>query len=386
MPLNRMYVPMLLTVLALALLGMQGWLTARDLAELNTDFSWVAHTYQVLQQIHEAESGIRRGEAVRGQLLALAELTRDNPSQQQRFSQLVSQPAPRQLSSLDEAAALERDLLARRSLARDQAARDMHTMLVSSTLGSLLCVLAAGSLAMSERFKLQANEKALSDLRLLEQLKVAHDRLRQQSLHELEAQEVERRRVARELHDEIGQLLVGLKLLLDLNRKQVAPEAGRTFTEAIDLVDRLAVGVRNLSLELRPSILDDLGLVPALLWQFERYQAQTGIRVEFRQQAADRRFPSPVETAMFRITQEALTNVARHAQTQLVKVSLRHQDQALALQVRDEGSGFQAAHVSMHDSVGLAGMQERATLLNGRFELHTAPGQGTTIDVEIPLA
>ena len=237
----------------------------------------------------------------------------------------------------------------------------------------------------------------MAQARLHEQLVAGRDRLSVVSRRLVTVQEAERRRLARELHDEIGQILTGLKLSLDLVARSFSPETRghdapapayphealeRMRTVVGDLIHR----VRDLSLDLRPSMLDDLGLVPALLWHFERYTAQTGVRIEFRQSGVDgRRFSPEIETAGYRIIQEALTNVARHAGTGEATVRLWSDGSTLGVQIEDAGAGFCAERAPSADRVGLAGMRERAVLLGGRLDVDGMPGAGVRVTAELPL-
>ncbi len=217
-------------------------------------------------------------------------------------------------------------------------------------------------------------------------LAASANRLRDLSLHLVEVQERERRTIARELHDEIGQALTGLDLVLEMATR--APEHGlrQNLRTAQGYVRDLTSRVRNLSLDLRPSMLDDLGLVPALRWLFQRYTEQTSIAVDFRYHNADRRFPPAIETAAYREIQEALTNVARHAGVPLVTVRLWGEPSRLLVQIEDSGNGFDVqAALSARRSTGLESMRERAELLGGVLTLDSAPGQGTTIMVDLPL-
>lgn len=199
-------------------------------------------------------------------------------------------------------------------------------------------------------------------------------------------QEAERRNVARELHDEIGQMLTGLNLML---------ETGATFSHAA-LVDRLheaqalvtdlTARVRRLSLDLRPSMLDDLGLLPTLLWYFERYTAQTQVRVAFKHRRLDAPLDPLIAVAVYRVVQEALTNVARHAQVEEVAVAVWTQGDLIVLSIEDRGVGFDfEAALAARRSNGLTGMRERVALLDGQLFVDTAVGQGTRILVELPL-
>src|SRR5262249_27343234 len=146
---------------------------------------------------------------------------------------------------------------------------------------------------------------------------------------------------------------------------------------ALAQVKELTARVRDLSLRLRPTMLDDLGLLPALVWLFERYTAQTGVRVRFAHRGLEGRFPPETETAADRIVQEALTNAARHSGVREVTVRLAHEAGRLVLEVEDQGAGFDAEAVHAGSRTGgLSGMRERAELLGGRWSVQTGPGAG----------
>ena len=206
------------------------------------------------------------------------------------------------------------------------------------------------------------------------------------SIRLMEVQETERRNLARELHDEIGQLLTGLRLLLRLNGDSPADALQARFEQARTIVDDLLARVRGLSFDLRPADLDQLGLLPALLALFERYTAQTGVLVNFKHQGVEGRFASQVETGAYRIVQEALTNAARHAGVAGVTVRVWTDADKLNLRIEDRGCGFDPEVVlKAPRSSGLIGMQERTMLLGGRMIIESSPGAGTTIAAELPL-
>ena len=228
---------------------------------------------------------------------------------------------------------------------------------------------------------------AIDNARLFEQARVGRERLQTLSHRLVEVQEAERRNIARELHDEIGQVLTGLKLIIEMGLRARPEVLPARLEEARALVSDLVERVRELSLNLRPAMLDDLGLLPALLWQFERYTAQTQIRVNFKHVGlAGRRFTPEVETAVYRILQEALTNVARHANTGEATVYLRADQDTLTVEVEDRGAGFDHAVVRVKRTTsGLAGMRERARLLSGHLKVESTPGAGTAVRAELPL-
>ena len=203
----------------------------------------------------------------------------------------------------------------------------------------------------------------------------------------MEGQEVERHRIALELHDEIGQMLTGLKLLLDSGRNLPDEQQAKRWQQSLDLVNELIGRVRQISLELRPAMLDDFGLLPALIWQFDRYTAQTGVQVNFQHSGIQGvRFPPAVETAAYRMVQEALTNVARHSGAQEVGVRIWCHEGTLGVQMQDHGCGFDAeSALAQGTSTGLFGMRERVVLLNGEFEIDAAPGEGTCLSASFPI-
>ena len=227
---------------------------------------------------------------------------------------------------------------------------------------------------------------AIENARLFEEVRVGREQMWALSRQLVEVQETERHSIARELHDEIGQLLTGLTLLLEMCARVRPEKLKARLNEAQALVKELMMRVSEMSLDLRPTMLDDLGLLPALLWYFDRYTARTKIRVDFQYWGLERRFPSEIETAAYRIAQEALNNVARHAGVTVTTVCLSADKDTLDLRIEDHGAGFDAESVlSGVASSGLTGMRERATLLGGRLSVASTPGSGTTVVAELPL-
>jgi signal transduction histidine kinase len=210
--------------------------------------------------------------------------------------------------------------------------------------------------------------------------RVARDSLRRVVL----AQEGERRRLARELHDETGQaltsILLGLKPLEEALRD--TPSAG-AVAQLRELVVETLQDVRSLAVELRPSALDDFGLVSALERLTETFAVQTGLTVDFESALGRERLPSDTETALYRIVQESLTNVVKHARARTVSISLTRKDGSVKAVIEDDGIGFDPAH-TREDSYGLSGMGERVALLDGSLVVESRPDGGTTIAVEVP--
>lgn len=206
----------------------------------------------------------------------------------------------------------------------------------------------------------------------------------------LEAHETERRRIARELHDEIGQVLTAVQINLQALQSagDACPVAPR-LDDSLDIVEQALREVQNLSLDLRPSLLDDLGLVAALRWFVDRQAERSGLIARFDADPSIGRLNPELETACFRIVQEALTNVIRHAQAKHVLVELRRHEAGLLLTIRDDGVGFDASAVQKNTlpdvRLGLKGMEERALALGGRIEIESAPGRGTEVRARFPL-
>jgi signal transduction histidine kinase len=210
--------------------------------------------------------------------------------------------------------------------------------------------------------------------------RVARDALRRV----VAAQELERRRLARELHDETGQaltsILLGLKPLEDALEK---PENRASVAELRELVVATLQDVRRLAVELRPKVLDDFGLVPALERLSESFSEQTGISVDFESALGAERLPAEVETALYRIVQESLTNVVKHARAQNVSILLTRKNGSVTAVVEDDGRGFDSTE--REDGFGIEGMRERMALLDGRLQVESSKGSGTTLVAEVPL-
>jgi PAS domain S-box-containing protein len=204
----------------------------------------------------------------------------------------------------------------------------------------------------------------------------------------IDAQETERRSIARELHDEIGQVLTSVRLALTLSQQLPGDLAQARVIEAQRTLDRLITQVRTLALDLRPAMLDDFGLAAALSWLVERHMEQTDLRIELIQSGlAERRFSPAIESAAYRIVQEGLTNVVRHAEVRIATVRVWADNDTLTVQVDDAGVGFDADSVVQRAgvSIGLAGMRERASILGGHFTVETSIGVGTCIRATLPL-
>jgi signal transduction histidine kinase len=236
-------------------------------------------------------------------------------------------------------------------------------------------------LEVKERFERKLAEKKREEYS--RKLQVLSRRL-------VETQETERRHLARELHDEIGQALTVAQLNLQAllqspGTKTLVPR----LRESLEVVERVLEQVHDIALNLRPSILDDLGLEPALRWLTERQAALIGLQARFHADPLEQRLEPVIETECFRVAQGALTNVVRHAQAKTVSVELRKEAGQLHLRVRDDGTGFDVAAVREQAvrgaSLGLLSMEERAVLAGGQLEFNSVPGQGTKVHAWFPL-
>jgi signal transduction histidine kinase len=211
--------------------------------------------------------------------------------------------------------------------------------------------------------------------------RIARDALRRV----VDAQELERRRLARELHDETGQALTSILLGLRALEESLEGERPRAAVSDLrELVVATLQDVRRLAVELRPKVLDDFGLVPALERLAETFGDQTGLAIRFEANLRDGRLLPEVETALYRIVQEALTNIVKHAQARNVSVVLTRKAGSVAAVIEDDGLGFDTARIREGGS-GIEGMRERMGLLDGRLEVESTAESGTTLVAEVPL-
>ena len=203
----------------------------------------------------------------------------------------------------------------------------------------------------------------------------------------VEAQELERKRLARELHDETGQALTSILLGLRSLEEADAERVREAIAEMRELVVSTLQDVRRLAIELRPKALDDFGLVPALDRLIETFRAQTGIAVDLESRLRRERLPAEAETALYRIVQEALTNVVKHARARNVSVLLTQKGASVVAVIEDDGEGFDPAEVveTATGGLGLVGMRERIALVGGRLGIESSHGAGTTLVVEVPV-
>ena len=202
--------------------------------------------------------------------------------------------------------------------------------------------------------------------------------------------EEERARIARDLHDEVGQALTALKLNLQVVQRKSPDELRSPLESSVGIIDRLLERVRGISLDLRPSLLDDLGLITTLKWWTEHQAPQRGARIELKADSIEPRLPLDLETACFRIVEEAVNNATKYAKARRINVILSKRDGALDLVIRDNGAGFDVnavlARAARGESMGLLGMEERVKHLGGLFTITSHPGRGTEVRATFPLA
>jgi signal transduction histidine kinase len=242
-----------------------------------------------------------------------------------------------------------------------------------------------------ERIAEQVARIKSENARLVERVAESERRFRRISLGVLRLQEEERSRISRDLHDGIGQLLTALKIQLELLEREAKtfPEILSRVESARELSETALAEVRQLSHLLRPQMLDELGLESTLRWLARTFQKRTGIAVEVVFEGAESRGNPDVETLVYRIVQEALTNVAKHSGASAATVTLRREPDRLSVRVEDRGAGFRPQEaLSGRDEehgFGVRAMRDRVEFVLGRFSLRSAPGEGTAVEAEIPL-
>jgi PAS domain S-box-containing protein len=220
------------------------------------------------------------------------------------------------------------------------------------------------------------------------ELRRSHDQLRTLAARVQSVREEERTGVARWIHDELGQALTGIKMdltFLTLHPPKARLDRIRRLQAILKDIDHMIQSAQRVSAELRPGMLDELGLVAAVECGARRFAQRTGTKCALEFPREDLAIEPEVSTALFRIFQEAVANIARHAEATEVSVRLAKGDDGLRLEVRDDGKGFREAQLSPGGSLGILGMRERALLLNGRLTIRSAPGEGATVTAWIPI-
>ncbi|HTZ59020.1 MAG TPA: sensor histidine kinase [Acidobacteriaceae bacterium] len=328
-------------------------------------------------QLKALEQGLEEYWSSIEQNLAAA---RTRHGQQRFFSELESRPK-KVLELAGRIDDLNQASLARREQETEHQQNRLRRVAVAATLILLFLELAIALFSTAYMARLdrisgaerQRAEKAESELRRL-------------SNQLVRVQEEERKTISRELHDEVGQILTGLRMELGTLSAHEPEEA---FRQRLDSVKHLAEealrAVRNLSLLVRPSMLDDLGLEPALRWQTREFSRRCGIPVNLAIEGRLDNLPEPLRLCLYRAIQEALTNCGKHANATRVTVTVRHDDGRVSASVQDNGKGFDKLRLQTH-GLGLVGMGERVRALQGVITVSSEPGRGTLISLEVPLA
>lgn len=249
------------------------------------------------------------------------------------------------------------------------------------------------TLSLREKNKLLETSSQVERDRLFEAINQQREQLRALNQKLTEIQEAERKQLARELHDEMGQSLTAISINLAAIAQDLPPTRSNNLLDRLNeskmLADQTLEQIRELSFNLRPSMLDELGLVPTLHWYIKRYEKRVSTSVALEVSGLKERLPADIETALYRIFQEALTNVARHARATHVHLQLRCRGSSVIAEIRDDGRGFDMTQVLDQEmpnkGTGLLGMRERTVLLGGIFKIHSEPRMGTQVSIEIPL-
>ncbi|HEY6977702.1 MAG TPA: PAS domain S-box protein, partial [Chitinophagaceae bacterium] len=221
-----------------------------------------------------------------------------------------------------------------------------------------------------------------------EKLKHSYDEIRRLASHIENIREEEKIQIAREIHDELGQQLTGLKIDMSWISKKINPDnetIKQKIKDTIELIDGTIKTVRRIATELRPSVLDDLGLVAALQWQSEEFGKRSGIKIEFNSTIPHISVAKNIAVALFRIYQESLTNILRHANATIVITTFYKENDRFVLKVLDNGNGFDVHKVGYKKTLGLLGMKERTLMIGGKYDITSVLGKGTTVVVSVPM-
>jgi len=232
----------------------------------------------------------------------------------------------------------------------------------------------------------QFNRQLLRRNEELQHKEVSRRRLLDKLIH---AQEEERKRVARELHDQVGQSLTALIMRLGSTEEMIPPETDQVksqLSEICTLATEILEEIRRLMMDLRPALLDDLGLIPAVRSYAETQLGRSQVRAQVEVAGVKRKLPPFVDTALFRVVQEAVTNIVKHAEAQKATIQLRFNASSILATIEDDGKGFNRAEVGRNGTtLGLLGMEERVNLLGGTWQIESQQGRGTRVAVEIPI-
>lgn len=220
------------------------------------------------------------------------------------------------------------------------------------------------------------------------ELNDSYKAIRKLTRHLQNVREEDRAHIAREIHDELGQQLTVLKMDVSWVNKRIGTTdevIKQKLKDLLTMLDATVKSVRRISSELRPSLLDDLGLTAAMEWQLHEFKKRSDIKASFSAPEPELKLPDMIKTGLFRIFQESLTNVARHSHAKRLKVSLEHKDSNIILTIADDGKGFDKDKIADKRTLGILGMKERTSMIGGAYEITGTPGKGTVVVVSIPL-
>jgi PAS domain S-box-containing protein len=220
-----------------------------------------------------------------------------------------------------------------------------------------------------------------------EQLKYSFEQVRLLTEHLQNIREEERTNIAREIHDELGQQLTVMKMDVSWLNKKIDSQnenIRQKIKDLLELLDGMVKTVRRISSELRPSLLDDMGLVAAMEWHLREFEKRAGIKTLFHEPAKELQLPDAIKTGLFRIFQESLTNIGRHAHAQKVNIALETNNKKLMLTIEDDGRGFEKEKIAAKETLGILGMRERSLMMGGSYEITSIPGKGTSVVVSVP--
>lgn len=359
----------------------------RQLLEIRQSLEKRLKTLEQLSTLQDRESLQQLGRELEGYWDVMDPLFEWTPERKAAlsFSFLRKQVLPRRTVILEmtqrineiDAASLKQEQ--QRVAASWEAYRKYLRWLFAYALGLALFT------AVISIYRLSTLERRADEHRM--RLAEAEQRLRSLSQRLVHTQEEERKSLSRELHDEIGQMLTGIRMVF-INLEQVGSSSesdpNGQVAEGKELTDRTMQMVRNLALGLRPSMLDDLGLVPALEWQAREFSRRSGTPLELKTDGFLESIPEEVSTCIYRIVQESLTNCARHSKAKTVRIDLHGGPTELSLTVRDDGVGFNA-HSANSRGLGLIGIRERVREMEGTVTVDSQPGKGTVLKAVIPL-
>jgi len=222
-----------------------------------------------------------------------------------------------------------------------------------------------------------------------ESLKFSYEEIRQLASHLQDIREEERAGIAREIHDELGQQLTVLKMDMSWMSKRLSAETigevNQKINSTIELLDVTIKTVRRIATDLRPSMLDDLGLIATIEWQCEDFEKRTGITTRFTEDMTEFDFPEQMAIGLFRICQESLTNIARHSSAKNAFITIQQISGELVLTISDDGKGFDARKIGYKKTLGILGMRERTLMMGGQYEIVSEKGKGTTLSIRIPF-